>query len=144
VRRQQARGIDHRRQVAAPWTSRPGGTGVGRDTLHTGWRRSRGGGGGRAAASSTAGGHEDAPGEDTRNPGVSSHPVLAPRPGGACARSRGGHLSLREGPFALPLGGAEGGLPVLWQCVVWHHVGLSPPPWAGPHMPRKSLSVSDL
>jgi hypothetical protein len=38
----------------------------------------------------------------------------------------------------------KGGLPVLWQCVIWHHVGLSTPPWAGPPMPRKSLSVSDL
>ncbi len=38
----------------------------------------------------------------------------------------------------------KGGLPVLWQCVVWHHFSLSIPPWAGPHVPRKSLSVSYL
>ena len=49
-----------------------------------------------------------------------------------------------KGPYALSLGGAEGGLPVLWQCVVWHHPGLPAPAWAGPRVPRKSLSVSDL
>jgi len=38
----------------------------------------------------------------------------------------------------------KGGLPMLWQCVVWHHLGLSTPPWAGPHIPRKPLSVSYL
>jgi hypothetical protein len=72
--------------------------------------------------------------------------------GGARARSAVLVLAVREGlyvrhlegPYGLHLGGAEGGLPVLWQSVVWHHRGLSPPPRAGPRVPRKSLSVSDL
>ena len=43
-----------------------------------------------------------------------------------------------------PLGRAEGGMSVLWECVVWHHPGLSTPPRARPRVPRKSLSVPGL
>jgi len=85
---------------------------------------------GLVASSPAAGGHEDAPGAHTRNPGVYSRPALAPRPCGARTRDWSGLLSLREGPDALSLGSAEGGLPVLWQCIVWHHPGLPPPAWA--------------
>ena len=38
----------------------------------------------------------------------------------------------------------KGGMPVLRECVVWHHPGLSTPPRARPRVPRKSLSVPRL
>jgi len=38
----------------------------------------------------------------------------------------------------------KGGMPVLWECVVWHHSGLSTPPRTRPRVSRKSLSVPRL
>jgi hypothetical protein len=53
-----------------------------------------------------------------------------------------GAVSWRCWEVPLPLGRAEGDLPVLWLCVVEHHLGRPPPPWAGPRVPRKFLSGS--
>jgi len=87
---------------------------------------------GGACASSrrvlSEGGHRDTPGEDARNPRCYGEAYLALPPGRAFAHDRGVRLALLEGVHAVqapPLGRAEGGMPVLWECVVWHHPGLS-------------------
>jgi len=74
------------------------------------------------------GGHGDTAGEDARNPRGSGALCLALSPGGAVAHDRGVRRALLEGVHAAPappLGRAEGGLPVLGECIVWHHTGLS-------------------
>src|SRR5205809_1103427 len=92
-------------------------------------------------------GHRDTPGEDARNPRFDGAPGLALPPGGAVTHDRGVRRALLAGVHAAPappLGRAEGGLPVLRECVVWHHPSLSTPPRARPRVPRKSLSVPRL
>ena len=43
-----------------------------------------------------------------------------------------------------PLGRAEGGMSVLWECVIGHHRGLSTSPRTRSRVPRKPLSVPRL
>jgi hypothetical protein len=77
--------------------------------------------------------HRDTPGEDARHPRCSGELCLALSPGGAVAHDRGVRRALLESVHAAPatpLGRTEGGMPVLWECIVWHHTGLSMPPRA--------------
>src|SRR5713101_9177964 len=85
--------------------------------------------------------YDDTRREDARNPRCSGAPDLAQPPGGAVAHGHGVRWARLEGVHAVQvplLGRAEGGMSVLWECVVWHHPGLSTPPRA---RPRVSLKV---
>jgi hypothetical protein len=76
--------------------------------------------------------------DDARTPRWYGEAYLALPPGGTVAHDRGVRRALLEGVHAAqapPLGRAEGGMPVLWECVVWHHTGLSTPPRAWPRVP---------
>ena len=66
---------------------------------------------------------------------------------GLCAHDGGVRRERLEGERTVqvpPLGRAEGGMPVLWECVIWHHRGLSALPRTRPRVSRKSLSVPRL
>ena len=93
------------------------------------------------------GGHCDIPREDVRNPRCSGPPYLALSSGGTFAHDSGVRLTLLEGVHAAPApppGRAEGGVSVLWECVVWHHPSLSTPPRTRPCVSRKPLPVPRL